>query len=547
MGREPLDESELRNLDSELDSHIASLSLLREDRSNALAQLLYSFEDAISGLPHGDMRSEQASINLLDGLHFAVLWCFRHCAVAETRPDLGFRRESEGHAREMLLAASQYSRAFDLMSMMFRKMGTGWVDGEGAIRVSVDDPEAQLVLVAGRLIHRPMLPEAREDVIKARDAFSHDRLRTASGLRRVGRRAITYEVPRDLFDAFALEQRSILKHSWELDESWDLGGYTVRQFRDFWTTVTALAWIHTCACSTVGSNADVRNSILRFKTRHRWESEISRYSGLDSAIVGLILKDLIFDPALHGTGQSKPDLLCQPFIPVAGDLLLLSSWLVRLANSEEALWHLLSIVRPGLHSVIRNKKESFWLNKLIPKIGDLGLHASGPYRFEYSGQASDLDLLVVDKARRFAVAFQLKWLKAPEDVRDRDYNDRELGRGIEQAALALKWLKSGPAELGVRSGLGADTLKMCKYQALVLSKNTLGTGRLPVGIPVINEPLLHFTLGDPHRRSLQTLYRVAEERRYLPKPDVHFTWTDLTATFGGIRFRCVSTKMRHRA
>jgi hypothetical protein len=186
--------------------------------------------------------------------------------------------------------------------------------------------------------------------------------------------------------------------------------------------------------------------------------------------------------------------------------------------------------------VIRNNKERFWLSELIPKMVDFGLHASGPYKFEYCNQSSDLDLLAVDQPRRFAVALQLKWLKAPEDIRDRDYNDHELRKGIDQAALALKWLRSAPAELSARSGLSADALRTFDYHALVLSKNTLGTGSLPVGIPVVNEPLLHYTLGDPHRKSLEALYRVAEERRYLPKPGVHFVWTNLTATFGDIRF-----------
>ncbi len=294
--------------------------------------------------------------------------------------------------------------------------------------------------------------------------------------------------------------------------------------------------IHTYACSAVGSNADVRDSVLRFKTRHRWESEISKYSGVDSTVVGLILRDFTFDPTLYGEGKSKPDLLCQPFIPITDDLLVLSSWLVRSVNSEETLWHLLSILRPNVHSVIRNNKEHFWLKELIPRMADFGLHASGPYKFEYGSQSTDLDLLVVDQARRFAVAFQLKWLKASEDVRDRDYNDRELKKGIEQAALALKWLRSAPAELGIRSGLGAGALNTFDYRALVLSKNTFGTGRLPAGLPLVNEPLLHYTLGDPHRRTLEALYRVAEERRYLPKPGVHFVWTDLTAGFGGIGF-----------
>jgi hypothetical protein len=524
MEGEPLNECQLRRLDTELDDYVGKLPLLREDPSIALAQVLHAFEDAICGLPPGDIRSEQAALNLLDGLHFAVLWCFKHCSVAKARPDLSFRSKLEGSAREILRAASQYSKAFDLMSMMWRKMGVGRTSDDGTVHISVDSRDAQLVLLAGRLTGRPMLPEAREDIKKARDSFSYDRFRSASGVRKVGKRAITYDVPSELFENVALQQRNVLKHCWELDETWDLGGYTVRHFRDFWIAVTALASIHACACSAI------------VKTRRRWESEISKYSGVDITVVQLILKDVTFDSTLYGEGKSKPDLFCQPFIPIADDLLVLSGWLVRLVNSEVALWHLLSIIRPNIHSVIRNKKERFWLSKLIPMIADLGLHASGPYKFEYGNQSSDLDLLAVDEVRRFAVAFQLKWLKPPEDVRDRDYNDRELRIGIDQAALALEWLQSAPAELSRRSGLDADALKTFNYNALVLSKNTLGTGGLPVGIPVVNEPLLQYTLGDPHRRNLETLYRISEERRYLPKEGTHFVWRDLSASFGGIHF-----------
>jgi hypothetical protein len=536
MEGEPLSDSELRTLDGDLDSHVADQPLFREERSVALAHVLYSFEDAISALPAGEVRTEQAGVNLLDGLHFAVLWCFKYCPVSKIQPDLSFKARAAAAARAMLRAASQYSKVFDLMSIMRRNMGAGRRGEDGTIRVSIGEPEAQLVLLAGRLTGRTSLPEAREDIRKARDSFSEGRFRITAHIRKVSKHAIRYEVPTELFDAFALQQRSILRHSWDLDETWDLGGYTVRQFRDFWVAVTALAWIHSYACSASGSNAEVRDSVLRVKTRHRWESEISKYSGLERTVTGTILNDVTFDPKLYGDGKPRPDLLCQPFIPIGADLLVVSSWLVRLINSEAALWHLLSIIRPDVHSVIRNKKERFWLSELIPNMTDYGLHASGPHKFTYCNQSGDLDLLAVDEARCFAVAFQLKWLKPPEDVRDRDNQDRELRRGIDQAALALKWLRSIPSNLAGRSGLSEETLRALDYSALVLSKNTLGTGYLPTGIAVINEPLVQYTLGTPHRRSLRDLYRVATERRYLPQPGVHFVWKDLTASFGGIQF-----------
>lgn len=536
MQGEPLNDAELQTLDGDLDRHVADLPLLREDRAVALAHVLYFFEDAMSALPAGDIRAEQAGTNLLDGLHFAVLWCFKYCPVSKVKPDVTFKAKAEPAARALLRAASQYSKVFDLMSIMRRKMGVGSKGEDGTIRVSIGKPEDQLVLLAGKFTDRTSLPEARRDIRKAGESLAEDRLRATAHIRKVGRHAIMYEVTTELFEAFALQQRSILGHSWDLDETWDLGGYTVRQFRDFWVAVTALAWIHSWACSGSGSNAEVRDSLLQIKTRRRWECQISEHSGLDRAAIGTILNDVTFAPSLYEAGKPKPNLLCQPFIPIGADLLVLSAWLARLINSEAAQWHLLSIVRPDVHSVIRNKKERYWLSDLVPKMTNYGLSASGPHQFTYCSRRSDLDLLAVDEARRFAVAFQLKWLKPPEEVRDREYQDRELRSGIDQATLALTWLRSTPADLASRCGIGEEILRTLDYSALVLSKNTLGTGWLPTGVAVINEPLLQYTLGPPYRKSLQALCRVAEERRYLPKPGVHFVWKDLTASFGGIDF-----------
>lgn len=72
---------------------------------------------------------------------------------------------------------------------------------------------------------------------------------------------------------------------------------------------------------------------------------------------------------------------------------------------------------------------------------------------------------------------------------------------------------------------------------MVLSKNTLGSGCIhKPDIPIVNERLVHWILGDPHRRNLRTLWQVGEERRYLPKRGKHFRDEDIVAEFGGIRF-----------
>src|SRR5260370_6780470 len=126
MEGKPLSDSELRTLDGDLDSHVADQPLHREDRSVALAHVLYSFEDAIAALPAGEVWTEQAGVNLLDGLHFPGLWCFKYCPVSQIQADLNFKAKAGGAAPARLRAGFHYAQVFALMSLMLPVIGPGW-------------------------------------------------------------------------------------------------------------------------------------------------------------------------------------------------------------------------------------------------------------------------------------------------------------------------------------------------------------------------------------------------------------------------------------
>jgi len=55
-------------------------------------------------------------------------------------------------------------------------------------------------------------------------------------------------------------------------------------------------------------------------------------------------------------------------------------------------------------------------------------------------------------------------------------------------------------------------------------------------IPIINERLLHWILGVPHRKNLRSLWQIGEEHRFLPKRGKHFLDEDVPVEFGDVRF-----------
>jgi hypothetical protein len=208
------------------------------------------------------------------------------------------------------------------------------------------------------------------------------------------------------------------------------------------------------------------------------------------------------------------------------------------SHIERNVWDLVSIKRPQLHSRLRNLKETSWIEELQQKTQQLGLKLYANIKFEFGGQKSDLDTLIIDPKARFALVIELKWLLQPGRISGVLTNDREIKKGIKQAKFALEWVRSNPSQVVQRTGFSPDKLSEFEFRPLVLCKNTLASGfvRQP-GVPVINERLFDWVLGDPHKKDLKTLWRVGEELSYLPEEGKHFDTIDASTEFGGIHFK----------
>lgn len=525
-----LEEADLRRLDTKLDSEVASLALLSQQRAASLMAILNAFEDFVDGQPRDNRLAEHAAVHAIDGLNVAAAWCLQHCPSGansfQYAPSLSLK------ASECLRSAMEYSKVFDMMSLLWRKVVVGVAEAPDAVRVRLKDADSQRVLIAGRITDSANSSETRGAIQAAQmPALQFGCLARP---RKTGHSRMAYDIPLGIYREFASQQERVLQNTWELDDRWELGGYTVGEFREFWLTLTTLSWIHIYACSAFGHD-EVRDSLILYASRKRWCHRISYFSGLPDVIVEAIMADFEFR-ASTTTSIGAPEFNCQPFVELSAGILGLSGWLVVLTNGEEALWHVISLLRPHIHATVRNLKERYWISSLQLALKEYGLDTFPRLPFTHDGKNGDLDLLIIDRDRGFGVASQLKWLKPPEHVKDRFYNDEELAIGIQQAEHSHAWVESEREEVASRTGLDASLVKRIQFKPLVLSKNTLGSGWLKQTVPVFNERLLHSILGNPHRKDLRAAYLVAEEKRYLPISGVHFQWEPLRARFGGIAF-----------
>jgi hypothetical protein len=531
-----ISEKDLQELDRKIDSSIATQRLLSQPRDIALVHILRYFEDYVrlyAPKSSGPESYKAALKNGQTGMHFAVQWIFRYCPP----PTSGCRYETRDatyrEAHDLLELAMDYSIIWDLLTMVWRKRAVAEREKDGTIRIEYANQLVADGEMADRFIGTSDSPRLNVNSLNpagTQPSFVQ-KIRTRSD----NKGNVKYIVPVSTFNEVAKYWRKQASQLWELGGAWDLGGYTISQFRVFWIGLLTLCWIHFWACFSSGKQGgDLDNTALILSLKD-WIQRLVTNCGLDAKTVGTILNDLTFDIGLYNPNVKQPDVTYQPFLPLHSDMLALSNWLVLLSSHERNIWDLVSIKRPTIHSVLRNKKEQVWLEELKTLLKTYGLSSYGPISFTLDSQSSDLDLLVFDHSSKFGLCCQLKWLTTPDRIKDVQYTENELNNGLIQAQLSLRWVTSLPVELQNIIGLNSHELGQYEFQALVLSKNTIGSGWIHLsGIPIVNMRLLMWVLGEPHHKSLRALWRIGEERRYMPKRGKHFRDEDIKVSFANV-------------
>ncbi len=471
-----------------------------------------------------------------DGLHFAMLWVMRRCPSSETI-ELSLRDDAYAHCWPIFQGAMQYSRVWDFLTLLFRQRAVAVWESPDHLRVRYSDELASEFDVAGRLVSAPDPPSETERIEFESLAFEDliPKLRPRS----TGGGKVEYDLSPTVFEEMKAIHRNVLNHLWELDPSWNLGGYTLAEFREVWLALVTFAAAHQLACFRSGAHGVGLANVVPFFKKDRWEKNIVRWSNVSRDAVNAILRDLTFRQDLYAPGRRQPDITCQPFFLLQHDLLALSGSLLVDSNAERNVWDLLSIIRPELHSALRNKKEEYWLRSLTGFLSERSLTCTSRIPVQLGPDKTDLDLLIVDRARHFALGCQLKWLTAPDRIRDVEYTDKDLLVGVDQAELSRRWLAIKPASLASRLRIPSQEFAETRFEVAVLSKNTIGSSvvyRRAPNIPVITERLMKWVLGEPYRATPEVLWNVADRRSYFPVSGVHYSDEDAEAEFAGVQF-----------
>jgi hypothetical protein len=540
---EYLSDAEIHQLDQKIDEKLRSFSLLSLSWDDALLHLLLVFDDLIGNFGREDDLAKRRNgyRQAYRFLDHSARWVYQFCTRGQSQKTLLADFESLNAARELAADSWPYLDLWTQMSLLWRHRTQCRELEPCSYEFSPKSLDSHDRDVGRMLVAHADDPQDSND---ARSLTATTRLYVQNKLRvkRIDTK-LSYIVSPELFRfvMYALSDRSLLK--WTMDAEWNLGGYTYAELRTFWASLQTIQMVHDIAFESMKVQSDryslaqrrkhLTSSILMM-SRRGWVTELSFRSGLSFETTEIIFDDLIYDGRNQQQGKPKSHVMNQPFFKFGNGTIGLSNKIVQISNIERNVWNLISLLRPNIHDKLKNLKEDYWIGELQETAEKLGLKSIPRIRFSYEGKSRDIDLLLIDRYRKFGLVCELKWITATDDVKGVVSQDDQIEVGIEQASLSNKWLKANLKEISARYDIPLGELEKIDFRPLVISKDNLPSGFLAVlAVPVITENLFNWILSDPHQRDILTLWIVADSRSYLPKPGVHFRTISLPPIIWG--------------
>lgn len=443
-------------------------------------------EEVIEKEGFGSRRHREAMINLSRSAALLLDW-LRKAELAQKEPLLRWTFSLSQAVREAELAARNYESFVMCFTMFHKERMSVEVLSRNYLRFHSDgmtNPTQRRVRAYQQGIRRPGWPATLDE--PAGSDFVEDQGIQGSILalceRATVQGALAVEYPTNyavlgrLYEIYLVR----LETQFRRNRQFNVGGYTLDQFRHFFAALLAVSSVHEHFCFAWEKRFQNRypsESVVMIKTVEEWIRILSRISGLLENVVNTILHDMTF-------GSTRTlELYTHPFFPTAtGDALYLSPHFILNSRPEENILRVCSHLHPKLYGSIAAAKENE-MRELVREKLQARFQIHGPIKLP--APLPDIDLVIEDRATGQALICELKWgrktLRAVEHV----MRDEELRKGIAQLHSIRDYLlktadflqKRGVRATGVYYTLvGRDHLVwippeeglfLCEFDALV--------------------------------------------------------------------------------
>lgn len=526
----PLSESQLKVIDANLDSGISSIPLLTRDFDLAILHVLRQIQVRVR---------ERASQKLQVALEktasdFCFWWISKHCERSSSILSLKHDGILIREANDILEQARNYSLIWDMFSMCFSKPklpAIAVASLDQLISISSNNKTENAKAAADFLTssaetsdYKDLLELTKSFIQRNKASIIEEAKFTSKSLTR-----IDYEFPEQFARKLTVLMYSVYEAIWLLDDDWDCGGYSVKQYRWFWSGLLAISILHDL-CVWFARNVYFE-SLVPVRSFPCWIHLLKSITGLSESCLKMMLEDFTFDDSKF---KRADDIYSGPFFKLSSESLILNIAGVKTTNPDVLLWRTIESRRKTIHNSLSNKKEKLQIADLRAAFYMHKDESCQLFDRIETGE-TDIDLLVIDKNDKFGLILQLKWVVPPHWLKNMQTVCEELEDGISQSKKALAWINKRDPSLQERLSISKEELEQLEFQSLVVGKHSMGMGRIAnTEIPVINETILRWYLFEKSV-SLRNFWQCCQENKYYAVENEHFSLGDMNAEFNDIQ------------
>jgi hypothetical protein len=531
---------EIRAAEKEIDEAFKSNPIIALGYATAAWTVLSTAEDKFSAEifgPHGITPQRFAAFNdsVLFLLRYVFTWLRSSCPEGGDIP-VRYIPEQVLAADKLINAALDYKRfvtAFTLTSRGYQDLKI-----QGNKLITVGERTGDRRYEAYNRLYRSAeeLSQGSEEGAGSRRALFDDMV--ARALKIKGERFFVNARPR-LVRSASDYLRPMMKQHVMLPDDWQCSRYTLKDFRQMYAAVCALALIqHVAHLEAVDRHCphNCFASGLLVAKKEELARDIASYTGLGIRKVQEVLYDLTLGS--HGLQPHQTEPALQPLIDLDGRHYAIMP-LLWLNLASERNWTVLMNRLPGeqkAYSGLVKYKEELMRRRIESGLSD-SEYRTAHGKIPGHPELPDVDLAIISDAGKLCVMTELKWFIDPAEIDEIMNKSKEIEKGI----LQMRRLKVAFDEecRGLLRLLGIN--KEYRVATAVVSANWIGHGWVQDrDVPVIREEHLAAKLSAAS--DLSEVVRWLNERHYLPIEGVHYDLVEMTATSGRWRLRWYGTR-----
>ena len=317
----------------------------------------------------------------------------------------------------------------------------------------------------------------------------------------------------------------LLDGRFRLPGNWQFPTGSVAEYRSILTGLCTLSLIHFFAQTTALEQGLARRSDqLIVMQRTELTKRLSRYLGLDRQLVCNIVEELTFGHGLH-----SPDIALQPLVPIDQDQYTWAPCLVLHSSFERNLLVLLNRFPRSreAYSRLSQERETIMRCSMRRGLANMGLRFwSGKVRGW--GNASEVDLAIIDERQASCLLLELKAFLAPADPGEICTKAEAIEKGVEQVKLRRKALSVGRQSLNGELGIdNSFTVRLA-----VASESSAGCGGMACVGNVAVVRSSHLVDRIRSEGGLKSVCEWLSKRNYLPCPGQDYEQLSSPVTIG---------------